>query len=172
MNLLFSERWSVLMYLFSEKLSWSSFPGISSTLLSRSVSFEYNEAPVASHYRHGQVDRGHWFVSPFTKWPCLAGAFGRKREERGSVLQVCNPPGASRPPNYQVVEHSHSCLRVSWRWPMRIYSFAFPIKSACFSLQTRYLKQLSALNCQIVSLVTTAGCLSRACALISQFSAS
>lgn len=32
---------------------------ISSTLLSRAASFEYNEAPVASHYRHGQVDRGH-----------------------------------------------------------------------------------------------------------------
>lgn len=42
----------------------SACSGISLTLLSRATSFKYNEAPVASHYRHGHVDRGHWYVSP------------------------------------------------------------------------------------------------------------
>lgn len=64
----------------------------------------------------------------------VSGDCRRKREECTCMLWVCNPWGLDILPNYPAVKHSHSCLQVGW-WPMRIYSFAFPIKSAYCSLQ-------------------------------------
>lgn len=135
-----------LYLLFSEVHVGLSFLAPLQHYCHAAASFEYNEAPVASHYWHGQVDRGHWFVSPFHKMGSLFRETVGWRGRSVAARYECVTHGASCLPNYLVVKHSHSCRQVSWIWPIRIYSFAFPRNSACCSLQTWYSKQLSALN--------------------------